>query len=137
MKMTKNELNLIVPYFTKNTVGEVLAERFSKLRAILEKNDALSVLNQETVTGVWYLAGLNFEDNCDHPQIIVRSPIPADSYDRMVVEAAISGCLYANLVYDYDEDYIGGDAVIQGSQNELFAEVKGNRVYTIFDKERI
>lgn len=137
MEMTKNELNLIVPYFTENTVGEILAERFSKLRVLLEKNDTSSVLNQDTVTGVWYLAGLNFEDDYNHPQIIVRSPISADSYDRMIIEAAISGCLYADIIYDYDEDYISGDTVVQGSQNELFTEVKENRVYTIFDKERI
>lgn len=130
MEMTTDDLELMMPYYSENTVGENLAERFDKLKAILENNDTSSLINQKTLTGIWYLAGLHHEEDDNHPQIIVRSPLASDTHDRMLVDAAISGCIYADMVYDYDRDYIGGDA------DELLPEVREHRVYTIFDKER-
>lgn len=63
--MTDAEKRLLtVPFFSKGAVGEKLAGRFQKLQQTIlnRKENDPHALNPKNVTGIWYLSGLQYEE---------------------------------------------------------------------------
>lgn len=121
------------PDFTEGNVESVLAKRFEKLKNLIEsrKEDDTHMLNPKNVTGIWYLSALRYEDNLA-PLIIVRSPLRKGEYERMLLHKEIFDVIFNDATFDFDTDFVEGDTLIKGAQQELFDEVNKGRVYTIY-----
>lgn len=122
-----------LPYFSRDDIvkerRERLYPRFVALKRVLE-NDKVADrtrLNKKNITGLWYLAGMYFEERS--PQLLMRSTVEPCTMDRLYLHAEIFDFVFQDVIWDYDA-LIGGDS-------ELIEEVRAGRVFTIYDEERI
>lgn len=136
MEMDIRERIKKASYFSKSNTDEPLYQQFTKLRETLCRRGADDghQLNTGNVSGIWLLTGLKYEEG--QPQILLRSSLKRTDYERSLLNSEIFDFIKHDVTYDFDEDVIGGDTLIQGQQAELFAEIEAGRILAIYDKER-
>lgn len=136
MRMDIRETIRKAPYFSKGNIDEGLYQQLTKLRETLCKREAGDAhqLNTGNVSGIWLLTGLKYEEG--QPQILIRSSLNRAAYERRLLNSEIFDFIKHDVTYDFDEDIMGGDTLIQGQQAELFAEIEAGRILVIYDKER-
>lgn len=125
-----------VPFFSENNVSDALNRRFTDLKRVLEQRTEHDhrQLNSGNVTGVWYLPKLCFEEGS--PQILVRTSLEKKSYEYLLLCAELHEFVKQDVAFHFDTD-LSTDGMIVGQQAELLQEIVNERVFAIFDKERV
>ena len=136
MGMDVHEAVKKAPYFSKGNIDEGLYQRLAKLRETLCKREAGDAhqLNTSNVSGIWLLTGLKYEEG--QPQILLRTSLKRATYERSLLNSEIFDFIRHDVTYDFDEDVMAGDTLIQGQQAELLEEIEAGRILVIYDKER-
>lgn len=118
---------------SEDATGQELYKKFNELKQIiLEDKSPKHRLNTNTVTGIWYMADFGNE----HPHILIRSPFPIGTTERLLIDHDIWEYILNENQYDYDTDLQGENEYVSGITKMLRAIVKNGNVYTVYDADK-